>query len=148
MENGLPHQSADWFAMTYGIRWLSEVPGDCHTSGIGHWFAMTPYHSGLFRRPNPQQAERFCRSSIGRPGDSQGGGFSAVPLEPASYQFSCRDKKIAPGGNRTESFYKAWNTRVGFIASLPSSVTATPCHLPPREGRDYGLPRRPPASSQ
>ena len=26
-----------------------------------------------------------------------GGGFSAAPLEPASYQFSCRDKKIAPG---------------------------------------------------
>ena len=30
----------------------------------------------------------------------------------------------------------------------PSSVTAKPCHLPSREGRGYGLPRRPSASSQ
>ena len=34
-----------------------------------------------------------------------GGGFSAVPLKPASYQFSCRDKKIAPGGTGTESLW-------------------------------------------
>ena len=34
-----------------------------------------------------------------RPGDSQGGGFSAAPLESASSQGSCRDKNLAPGGN-------------------------------------------------
>ena len=40
-ENGLPHQSADWFAMTCVIREFQEYPGDCHTSDVGHWFAMT-----------------------------------------------------------------------------------------------------------
>ena len=49
-----------------------------------------------------------------RPGDSQGGGFSAAPLEPASYQFSCRDKKIAPGGTSAEIFMEWMITRTGF----------------------------------
>ena len=35
-----------------------------------------------------------------------GGGFSAAPLKPASYQCSCRDKNIAPGGISTESFWE------------------------------------------
>ena len=43
-----------------------------------------------------------------------GGGFSAAPLEPASYQFSCRDKKIAPGGTRAETFCESWNARIDF----------------------------------
>ena len=42
------------------------------------------------------------------------GGFSAAPLEPASYQFSCRDKKIAPGGICAETLTKIWNTRTVF----------------------------------
>ena len=47
-----------------------------------------------------------------RPGDSQGGGFSAAPLEPASYQFSCRNKKIASGGTSAETFCESWNARI------------------------------------
>ena len=43
-----------------------------------------------------------------------GGGFSAAPLKPASYQFSCRDKKIAPGGICTKTLIKIWNTRTVF----------------------------------
>ena len=39
-----------------------------------------------------------------RPGDSQGGGFSAAPLEPASSQCSCRDKNIASGGTSARAF--------------------------------------------
>ena len=29
---GLPHQSADWFAMTLFFLWCPEEPGDCHAS--------------------------------------------------------------------------------------------------------------------
>ena len=61
-----------------------------------------------------------------RPGDSQGGGFSAAPLEPASYQFSCRDKKIAPGGIRAESFLRSMRK------DWPSSVSCLRgSHEPP-----------------
>ena len=34
----------------------------------------------------------------GAAGGYLGGGFSAAPPKPASYQCSCRDKNIAPGG--------------------------------------------------
>ena len=34
-----------------------------------------------------------------------GATFRQQPLKPASYQFSCRDKKIAPGGTGTESLW-------------------------------------------
>ena len=33
--------AAGLLAMTCVIRRLPEYPGDCHTSDIGHWFAMT-----------------------------------------------------------------------------------------------------------
>ena len=47
-----------------------------------------------------------------------GGGFSAAPLEPASSQCSCRDKNIASGGTRAESFMKYRNIRTGFHTEL------------------------------
>ena len=53
-----------------------------------------------------------------RPGDSQGGGFSAAPLEPASSQCSCRDKNIASGGTRAETFMEWMITRTGFHAEF------------------------------
>ena len=57
-----------------------------------------------------------------RPGDSQGGGFSAAPLEPASYQFSCRDKKIAPGENiQLHEMRHLWNKAAKPIPILEKS---------------------------
>ena len=35
-------------------------------------------------------------------------------LSPLTYQFSCRDKKIAPGGFRAETFMEWMITRTGF----------------------------------
>ena len=34
-----------------------------------------------------------------------GAAFRQRPLSPLTYQFSCRDKKIAPGGTGTESLW-------------------------------------------
>ena len=55
-----------------------------------------------------------------------GGGFSAAPLKPASYQCSCRDKNIASGGTRAEIFLEWRTTRTVFYhgtmrASSPTS---------------------------
>jgi len=50
----------------------------------------------FFDKSTDSKPKFFDAVSAVRPGDSQGGGFSAAPLEPASDQFSRRDKKIAP----------------------------------------------------
>ena len=65
---------------------------------------------------------RFVKAA----GGYLGGGFSAAPPKPASYQCSCRDKNIAPGGNSTEMFMESRNIRIGFRfgtmwASSPTS---------------------------
>ena len=59
----------------------------------------------FFDKSTDSKPKFFDAVSAVRPGDSQGGGFSAAPLEPASDQFSRRDKKIPPGGTGTESFW-------------------------------------------
>ena len=63
-----------------------------------------PSYLGTSGKNTHSSLKYFFALPAMRPGDSQGGGFSAAPLEPASYQFSCRDKKIAPGGTSTEIF--------------------------------------------
>ena len=80
----------------------------CHCKPVS-WFAMTPHLSGLFNKPTRSKPKHFDAFPAMRPGDSQGGGFSAAPLEPASYQCSCRDKNIASGGTRAEIFLKCRN---------------------------------------
>ena len=79
-----------------------------------------------------------------RPGDSQGGGFSAAPLEPASYQFSCRNKKIASGGTSAKTFFKRVNIRTLFHfgtmrASSPTSSEWVLGHLEGIATSAYGL---------
>ena len=72
-----------------------------------------------------------------RPGDSQGGGFSAAPLEPVSSQCSCRDKNIAPGGTSAEMFMEWMITRTGFYTELFCPHPSRACG-----GRASHLPRR------
>ena len=63
-----------------------------------------------------------------RPGDSQGGGFSAAPLESASSQCSCRDKNIASGGTKIEAFLKDRSIRIGF--HLGTMRASSPTKIP------------------
>ncbi|MBD8990378.1 MAG: hypothetical protein EGQ87_05310 [Clostridiales bacterium] len=69
-----------------------------------------PSYLGTSGENTHSNLKHFSALPAMRPGDSQGGGFSAAPLEPASYQFSCRDKKIAPGGTRAGNFCEFENT--------------------------------------
>ena len=76
----MPHQSADWFAMT--TLWQSEGRWgtDCHASDIGHWFAMTTLWQSEVRR------ETDCHASdigdwfgmTGGTGLARNGGSGAV----------------------------------------------------------------------
>ena len=68
-----------------------------------------PSYLGTSGKNTHSNLKHFFALPAMRPGDSQGGGFSAAPLEPASYQFSCRDKKIAPGGTRAGNFCEFGN---------------------------------------
>ena len=63
-----------------------------------------PFYLGTSGENTHSSRKHFFAVPAMRPGDSQGGGFSAAPLEPASYQCSCRDKNIAPGGTRAGNF--------------------------------------------
>ena len=55
--DGFPRQSADWLGMT--TLWQSEMRRgtDCHTSDVGHWFAMTGI-SGQFAMTGEQKPSR------------------------------------------------------------------------------------------
>ena len=41
-----------------------------------------------------------------------GAAFRQRPLSPLTYQFSCRDKNIAPGGTSAKIFCESWNRRI------------------------------------
>ena len=95
---------------------------------------MTTYFSDFFDKTTNSNLKYFYAVSAMRPGDSQGGGFSAAPLEPVSSQCSCRDKNIAPGGTNAESFLQSMRK------DCPSSVSCLRgSHEPPSPKGRQGI---------
>ena len=99
-----------------------------------------PSYLGTSGKNTHSSLKHFFALPAMRPGDSQGGGFSAAPLEPASYQCSCRDKNIASGGTSAKTFFKRVNIRIlfHFGTMRASSPTRTELVL----GMTGGLPRQ------
>ena len=95
------HDRTDWYraqieancaGLDYEIR-VSQAPGQCRQ--IARAAAETGEEVRLYACGGDGTLNEVASGAAG---------FSAAPLEPASSQCSCRDKNIAPGGTRAESF--------------------------------------------
>ena len=88
--------------------------GRIATPVLRHWLAMTTYFSDFFDKTTNSNLKHFLQFRRCGRGILKGAAFRQRPLSPLTYQFSCRDKKIAPGGIRAGTFCESWKARIDF----------------------------------